>query len=214
MNKKLLSIYRRCRGQSCTPVGALAAARSELRGQESPLDWQDQRGCQTARWQQAGWEMVASTKADQYCTPQEMALGQFTDQWRPGAIDHWGRTHHSDYKDANTFRWFVPTNSYQEHLAGLRRLNFGRHQAHTLARSYCLQDYRRACEMGQSWDAIILSVTVCRGGVELGRASCGGIESDCDDGYLTEMAQDLAREALAEARKNARELFAGFVQSA
>ena len=211
MNEQLLALYRQYRQKGCHPDSALRAARAELAPARPPLDWKDVRGHSVARWQVAGWHFVASTEIDEFYGPQDMALGRFTDRWQPGAIDHWARGHHPGYRDARTFRWFVPCNSYRDHHGGLRRLNFGRHEAHVLARSYVLGDYQRARQMGESWDPISVCVTVLRAGVELAHASCGGIESDCGEKYLTEMAHELAAEGLGEARDSAKELFADFV---
>lgn len=212
MNEQEHAFYRRYREQGCPAVGALRAARAALSPSRRRLDWKDIRGSSVARWAHGGWQFLARTEVDEYCGPQEMALGRFSDRWQSGAIDHWSRGHHPGYRDCRTFRWFIPCNSYRDHYEGLRQLNFARHEAHALARSYVLQDYQRARGMGESWIPMVVSVKVLRAGVELGCASCGGVESDCGEDYRSEMAFDLAREALHEARKNARQLFAGFVE--
>ena len=213
MNEQEHMLYRQYREKGCHAAGALRAARAVPDPSRPPLDWKDSRGSSMAGWGRGGWQFLARTEIDEYCGPQEMALGRFTDRWEPGAVDHWARGHHPGYRDRRTFRWFIPCNSYREHYEGLRQLNFGRHEAHRLARSYVLQDYQRAREMGECWVPLVVSVKVRRAGVELACASCGGIESDCGEDYRTEMAHDLAAEALHEARKNARELFADFVEA-
>ena len=211
MKKQLLSLFRQYRRQGCSAGSALRAARAAVKPSRPPLDWKESGGRSVARWQQAGWRFVASTEIDEYLGPQEMALGHFSGRRQSGAIDHWARGHYPGYCDPRTFRWFIPCNSYRDHYEGLRRLNFGKHEAHARAMSYVLQDYQRARDMGEFWVAIFVCVRVLRAGVELAQTSCGGIESDCGREYLSEMAYELAAEALHQARTSAKELCADFV---
>lgn len=67
-------------------------------------------------------------------------------------------------------------------------------------------DWLRAwCDDSWNWCGVV--VTASRAGVELGRASLWGIESDAGS-YLVETANELAGEALAEAAAKVREIAA------
>ena len=144
-----------------------------------------------ATWEQDGFSLRAEVQADD--DADFSFLGEFTRNWAPGAIHH-------DYLDSMTFDWFVPTSTEDEHFRGLRQMKYGRRAAHELARSYVRQDYKRLREYGVYWWSVGIVVTVSRAGIELGDASVWGIESDSDEGYLTEMALDLVGDALEQAR--------------
>ena len=212
MNEKLLSLFREGRTQGMAVTSALRYAKWQNKGLADRLDWEDRRGRQTAKWSEHGWDFVAQILPDDDSGIPDY-LGEFTDEWEPGAIDNWKMTHHSDYQDHGVYHWFVPCNSYQGHYDSLRAMYFSRHEAHTLALSYVLQDYERARTMGDDWIPTVLRVTVYRTGIKLGHESVCGIESDADMDYFTETAMDLATSALAEAKAVAKGLFADFVEA-
>lgn len=63
--------------------------------------------------------------------------------------------------------------------------------------------------MRDEWSFIGVTVTASKAGVELGRASVWGIESDSGNPVLNEVAGDLQHEAITEAKKKLEELCLG-----
>ena len=68
------------------------------------------------------------------------------------------------------------------------------------------RDYQRACSFGESWWYTTVIVTAFQKGVELGTDNIGGVESDSDDSFITEMVENCASEAIVEARKSLTDL--------
>jgi hypothetical protein len=69
---------------------------------------------------------------------------------------------------------------------------------------------KRRLGYGDMWNYAAVSVTVSKNGVELGSASVGGVESDCDEnGHLEELVHDLASEALPQAKATLKSLCGG-----
>ena len=52
------------------------------------------------------------------------------------------------------------------------------------------------------WSVYDVIVKVYKQGIELASDRCGGVESDSDVDHFREVARDLAKEALSEAKKN------------
>lgn len=67
--------------------------------------------------------------------------------------------------------------------------------------AYCVRDARHLEAFNNGdWCMIGIEATVRLDGAEIGYASCWGIESDSDDGYIAEMTRQLETEAIHEAR--------------
>lgn len=74
-------------------------------------------------------------------------------------------------------------------------------------KTYGMQDYKRmeGLDAGD-WCYMGVIVKASRNGIDLGEASLWGIESDSGAAYLDEVIKDLSGEAVAEAKKNLKEL--------
>lgn len=142
-----------------------------------------------------GWTVALRVEDDQW--PDLSWLGKWSDTWAPGAIPN--PEHHEGYKAGTVCRWWIPAQTEDEHYRGLRAMKYGRTRARELARSYVIQDFRRACELVP----VVATVSVSRAGIELGRASLGGIDDEAYArswdvlGDLVDEGIDQARDALA-----------------
>lgn len=180
--------------------------------QIKPLEWN--ANVDRAEWHQAGFRLVARIETDN--DPDYSYLGEFTTKWKRGAI----KVDPSEAGDSRIYPsrrgedvYYVPCNSYREHRKGLRALGYGKHAAHTLARSYVLQDMKRLRALNmQEWQYVGVVVTAYRNGIKLGQESLWGIESygrntptfpphETSEAYCTETARDLASEAISEAER-------------
>lgn len=119
-------------------------------------------------------------------------LGEFTSKWQEGAIRHDTGVFHS-------YQWFVPLESVETLRREFSRYGFARHEADLMAREIVRKNYKRACDYGETWHHVVVTVKASREGVVLGCASLGGIDSDSDDSYFAEVALELRDEARTEA---------------
>ena len=179
--------YKAMRVKGMPAQRAFDYGQQALQAKGTSLDWSSD----VATWEQDGFELRATVKNDDY--PDLSYLGEFTDKWQAGARHH-------EHLNRQTFEWFVPMVSEEEHYQALRDMKYGRGRARELARSSVQCDFRRLINYGNDWVTVGIVLTVFRSGIELGDAAVWGIESDCDEGYLTEMALDLAGDALEQAR--------------
>jgi len=183
MDTALVERYRARRA-----AGAYASLAYAQAIDSSPiLEW---RGG-TARWAQEGFELVASVELDE--GPDLSYLGEWSHSWSEGAIPH-------DQDDPRTSDWFTPAITADQHYRGLRELKYGRSEARRLSQRYVRQDYSRALAYGDGWWTVFVTVIARRNAIELGRAILGGIESDSGDDYFSRVAQELAAEAIDEAK--------------
>jgi hypothetical protein len=118
-------------------------------------------------------------------------LGQFTNHWEPGAINHYAKQYGHDGKDSHTYKWFVPENSYESQKQALRKCGFCKVDADRIARFYTEQAYKRANDYGDQWSFVGVVVTAYVGETEVGEASLWGIETDSGQAYFDEIAYDL-----------------------
>jgi len=112
--------------------------------------------------------------------------------------------------DSHGCCWYVPAASYAEHYKVLRKMKFGRAESDRLAREYVAQDAKRLARYCCG-DLYLLSVgvTAYREGVKLASAGLHGIDVDSSsDPYLSEVAREIAQEALSEARAKLAQLCA------
>lgn len=134
------------------------------------------------------------TKTDDYADTSD--LGEFTDRWEPGAINHFAKQYGYDGQSSNTCKWFIPAQTYADVRRDLIEMNMGKTDADRLAREYVERDYKRAATYGDHWSMYCMTVTAYVGNTEIGSASLFGIESDSGD-YLAEVERELKDEALA-----------------
>ena len=81
---------------------------------------------------------------------------------------------------------------------------YTKHEAYTLARKYFLEECKRMdAWANDEWTMLTILVSVSYEGEVLGRAACGGIESDADYTDFNEIANDMLTEALDEAKHTA-----------
>lgn len=113
-----------------------------------------------------------------------------------GACDGTGRgmettpeeRHAAECWDRRSYRYIVQGGGDPEYLA---------------ADAERLEAYER-----QEWAMLGVVVTILKAGVELAHASLWGIESDSEESYFDEVAQDCAHEALPEAKAKIAALIA------
>jgi hypothetical protein len=131
----------------------------------------DRSGNLFARWSQDGFELqaVVATDPEDWWPLGIETYGEFSMRWAPGAVRH------SDGR-GHEYAWFIPADPDRARQA-----------------------YTRACDYGSGWEYVHFIVTAWRAGVELASASLSGIESDAGEDYFTEVACELASEAVAEA---------------
>lgn len=72
-----------------------------------------------------------------------------------------------------------------------------------------LQNYKRAAGYGERWGYYGLKVEAYKGDILLGSASLWGVDSDSNDSYLLWSFNELANEALEDAKVNLKNLIRG-----
>jgi hypothetical protein len=182
----LTETYRNCRRDLRVPaIHALRHVREQARRKariaETGFAWrEDRHSDRFAAWSEAGFDLRVRIVMDDdgWWTSGVETLGRFTARWQPGAIRHHRRAR-------GDCEWFLPANPDDAH-----------------------DDYRRACAYGQDWWYVGVEATASRAGVALGDASLWGIDyaPGGSDDDLTEVAFDLASEAIAAATRTLREL--------
>jgi hypothetical protein len=150
-----------------------------------------------------GFQISISEHADQYGAPDH--LGRFTETWEEGAISHHGK---SRYGGRGEPKWYIPEESVESIRKYYSSVGYSKQQAEEMARYQIEQDYQRADAFGHEWHYNTVVATASRCGVTLGEACMGGVESDADDGYLQEVVDELAEEAVATAKEKLDELLA------
>lgn len=124
-------------------------------------------------------------------------LGEFTDKWEPGALNHFAKQYGHNGRDNREYKWFVPCNTYASHRKGLIEMKYGKVLADSLAREYVAQDYKRSKDYGTYWYMVGIVVTAYVNDIEIGTASLWGIETDSDESYKTETIEELKHEIMA-----------------
>ncbi len=121
-------------------------------------------------------------------------LGEYTDN-APDSYDlKRGSAFCRRHRERNTFRFFVPAMSVDEHHKELSRLGYSRGLSEDYARHYCRRDFERMETYGKDWwmlgiwaeaNVVINNViqTVSSGGLF-------GVESDSKGDYLIEVARE------------------------
>lgn len=135
-------------------------------------------------------------------------LGTFKNQHEDGAVQNPRWRPGSGY-----YRWFVPTNTYEDHVRGLHELGYSRGVADQLARQYVREDVKFA--ISEEHGVYVCSVTAWRKEVELASVSLGGVDLGTDYKQALEWAETLPddngllAEAVSEAATKLGELCGG-----
>jgi|GEM_PF-1156508 len=134
--------------------------------------------CESATWEQDGFTLKARVvdDIDGWYARGVDVYGRFSDQWDIGAIQHW-------QGDRRSYKWFIPADTTYRH-----------------------ESYAKACDYGRVWEYVGIEVTASRQGITLSSTTSLGIESDSGEAYFTQVAFDLAMEAMAEAKIKLRQL--------
>jgi hypothetical protein len=185
LDPQQLQHYQTLRRQGFGARHALSCLRGrialDLKCAATGFAWAENRhGFLHARWQQEGFDLTAAVVNDEdgWWASGVSCIGRFSRRWEPGAVRH-------RHGDRNACEWFLPAN-----------------------RSDPRHEYRRACAYGRDWWYVGVKVKASRAGVTLGSGLSMGIEFDpqCDRLHLTEIAFDLASDAVAEAQEKLRTL--------
>lgn len=192
--------YFQLRREGCSVGSALAYARRVASLPKIEIQ-RDVYGHYKGEWQQDGFDLRLHTRID--TSPDLSWMGKFTSNWVPGAIAHEPARH-----DRTLHRWFVPGISYEEHFNQLIIMKYGKSEADRLARQYVKRDYDRLRKYGDDWEMLGVIVTVSLSDVEFAENSLWGIESDSDEEYFIEVADELATQGLLEAKRKMQELIA------
>jgi hypothetical protein len=122
-----------------------------------------------------------------------------------------GKYEVDDYYDYSYLGSFSDTKESDlsiEHKGGHREFAyFNPYEAETIEQSQML--YERALDMGEEWQPLVLIVEAYKAGVLLGTGACGGVESDMNARDLLEHYNDLAKDAIIEAKEKLNELTKG-----
>lgn len=131
------------------------------------LDWTEDGYGWTAKLVERGYSVSVVARADY--DPDYWTRGKFQNGWTPDAVAL------PEPRERGTYAYFVPDMPYREHVAGLRKLGYARHEADCLARQYVAADLRTAIH---GREAVYVVATAYAAGVELGTSSIGGCELD------------------------------------
>lgn len=194
MNETIAAKYRKNRKEGVHAKNALVWARHV-----SPsYDWKDAHrmrdGYKQFTTEQEGFTIHVCAKYDNSGDSFHLN-GHFSDKYKEGCL-----LNPEARRNSRVFKYFHPEVTYNEHHSALRSM-FGKHEAHTLARSYVLGDLKRALTMGNDWNPIDICVTVSREGVELAEHCTGGFSTEDSEENLSEYADNMIAEALVQAKE-------------
>ena len=95
-------------------------------------------------------------------------------------------------------KWYIPMSTKADHRRWLQAAGYSRGVAEYLADSYAWADYKRFCNLGESWWMDSWSLTMYVDGIEIADDWLGGIESDgsaaCKKDILDDMKYNLLHE--------------------
>jgi len=136
------------------------------------------------------------------------AAGGFSRKPKPGAVPIRERSRFDEMW--KTVNWFAPGITYKEHYSGLRQ-TCTRGEADYLARKYVHEDLKRALSFGEEWHWTFLHVIVRHAttSIILAETSLGGVESDSNADYVSDVFEDLVEEARTEALATLAKIRAG-----
>ena len=157
----------------------------------------------TYTWEEDGFKLVASIKADDHCDSDYLGVYQENSAhatYPPSRLkgDAIGMDYYEYDGEWIPRYWYVPEynpldeiKSYKTHL--------GKQRARLSAMNALRWNFRRLRGFGDDWYNVGVVVKAFKNGVELGDASLWGLESDAGP-YLVEVAHDVAYEAIQEAK--------------
>lgn len=188
--------YRALRAQGQSAISVVHYLREKT---SEGLDWGSNRqGDSVANLDRDGFRIKVELVPDDHADTSW--IGKYTDKWEADAIERRDR-------ERNTYKYFVPANTYDDHFQGLRKLNYSKAEADLLARSYVKRDFEQM-EKINSGDIQFVGIVVkaYRKGIRLGDASCWGYELDNyfsrSEAYINGSAEDLIAEAISDAKSN------------
>lgn len=160
------------------------------------IDWKDVNHGQTlstATWLQSGYVVIATQHYDE---DMDMSWnGYFSNHADTvDAIRH-------DPVNHRSFDWWNPTISYKEMRGAFTRTHC-KADVHNLTLKAIRAGYKLACDQGDGWSPIYITVEVKRAGITLGEASCGGYIAKwgaSDEDYINEETFQLVNEAIFSA---------------
>lgn len=199
--------YLRAQGLPAKSAGALARAAEAA----NEMDWHDGSGCVLRRAEMdcGAYAVEIAVEIDEY--PDWSHLGGIVWQESEGTLTLPEMTD----RHGNRAWWAEPYADMQEDIReGLHRQGYSKHAAYTRARAETRAQALQAWNAGQETLQVIVTATAMRAGVVLGQSSLGGIDIDEStrmgrlyaEAYLTEVAEDVAAEAVAEADAKLQEL--------
>jgi hypothetical protein len=163
---------------------------------------------------ESGYTVTFKVEPDIFDSPEEW-LGEWTDDpHADGAIrnpavtfylDEWGT-----YKPASRdgMPYFIPAYSYADRRRDYHRRGYARHIADCMARADCERDAHFAAH----FESYMVICNVSWNGTLLGSASSGSVTFDAHEsyskvwGYLRDVANDIAPDAIAEAQDAMEEI--------
>lgn len=154
------------------------------------------------RYEHEGFRLIVRVEHDD--SPDLSYLGQWSDEWRPGAIDTLrGKNVH---RPDSYYRYFVPTNGIEVHRGGFSENGASRHEDWVRSRACVLDDLKALASYGDKWSMVAVTVEAMRCDIVLGGDSVCGIQSDSDVHYLASTIGELEGEALDRAAKKLKQL--------
>ncbi len=159
-------------------------------------------------WPVDGFELTLRERHDECMTLADIGMGEWSNEWRAGALDHWHHNHQGERQRADRDQWYHPDYTQEQRQRDLWNSGMASGPAHNQAVAGALADYHRALHISDG------DIPICTLEVEarlpdqpavLGSATLGGVVSDETRSYLREIAGELAHEALHEARKGLKE---------
>jgi hypothetical protein len=188
MDKNTLKIYRQARRDGMSTPSALRYAREAIKPMRPELVVFKEWG--RTEWNAEGFIVKARIVDDQ--SGDYSYLGRFSARNDEGAI----KRHNASPRE---FGYFVPAYSFEERYRDLRALNYSRRDSYEMAQKQTHEDMKRAESLGDDWSFVGVEVRAYKRGIELGSSSLWGIESDSDQRYFADVAQECADIALDEA---------------
>src|SRR5512139_3786475 len=124
-------------------------------------------------------------------------LGEYSDNWRPGAIDRFKGGSNRNHSEYNYFHPAFSLKEANDLRKELHKSGYSRHEAYTVAHSVAYLEYKRMESiMDGNTDLLGVIATVYYQNKELENSSVWGIESDSDESYLINEEYNEAIQAL------------------
>lgn len=174
--------YRRLRAEGTGARLALRIAGKDHGGPDVPIE----HGSMLER---DGFRLTVKIERD-HLDPSDTGIGFYTSAWEDGATLDRKREGYHVGRDQHPY--FRPEATEADH----RRSGATREEA----RRYVLQDLARAEAFGDEWHYIGICLTAEREGVELAQVSVWGVATDEGDCMMRHHVDDLAGQAIEEAR--------------